>query len=310
MTLLSLIFALLLEQLKPVAFQQVVGNPVARYARWIEDWLNAGESRHGTIAWLIAVLPIVLVSLAIYWLLNSVHPILALLFNVLVLYLTMGFRQFSHFFTDIHLALKEGQLEEARRLIAEWRGRGAERLSSSEVSRLAIEQALLTSYRSVFAVVFWFVLLPGPSGAVLYRLAERLGREWGREGEHRAVEARGFGRFAAQALHVLDWLPTRLTAICFAVVGDFEDAIHCWRTQAMTWTDRSAGILLSSGAGALGVRLGQPVWESGEVTDRPVMGLGDEADVDFLQSAVGLIWRTLVVCLAILGLMWVAALVG
>ena len=46
-----------------------------------------------------------------------------------------------------------------------------------------------------------------------------------------------------------------------------------------------------SGAGALGVQLGRPVMESGEVTDRSELGLGDPADVDFMQSAVGLVWR-------------------
>ena len=85
-----------------------------------------------------------------------------------------------------------------------------------------------------------------------------------------------------------------MTALCFAIVGDFEDAIYCWRTQAKLWADESSGILLSSGAGALGVRLGMPVYESGEVTERPELGLGDDADVDFMQSTVGLVWRALV----------------
>lgn len=307
MTLISLILALLIEQARPIAFQKVIGNPLARYAQSIEDWLNAGESRHGTVAWTIAVVPPVLVAGGLYWLAWWINPLLALLLNVGVLYLTMGFRQFSHYFTDIHIALQAGDIDLARRLLGEWRGRNADRLSSGEVARLAIEQALLTSYRYVFAVVFWFVVLPGPAGAVLYRLTERLGREWGQRDPD---EARGFGRFACRALELLDWLPSRMTALCFAIVGNFEDAIHCWRVQSQHWPDRASGILLSSGAGALGVRLGLPVWELGEITDRPELGLGDDADVDFLQSTIGLVWRTLVMCLMLLALVWVASLVG
>jgi cobalamin biosynthesis protein CobD/CbiB len=57
--------------------------------------------------------------------------------------------------------------------------------------------------------------------------------------------------------------PARLTALSFAIVGDFEDAIYCWRTQAKTWAAEAggehAGIVLASGAGALGVLLGGSV---------------------------------------------------
>jgi cobalamin biosynthesis protein CobD/CbiB len=57
-------------------------------------------------------------------------------------------------------------------------------------------------------------------------------------------------------------MPIRVTAASFAVVGDFEGAAHCWRTQAVSWPEAGSGILLASGAGALGVRLGMPVHDS------------------------------------------------
>jgi adenosylcobinamide-phosphate synthase len=53
-----------------------------------------------------------------------------------------------------------------------------------------------------------------------------------------------------------------------------------------------------------------PVYESGEITERPELGLGDDADADFMQSAIGLVWRTLVLCLLLLALFWVATWVG
>jgi adenosylcobinamide-phosphate synthase len=40
------------------------------------------------------------------------------------------------------------------------------------------------------------------------------------------------------------------------------------------------------------------------------LGLGDEADADFMQSTIGLLWRTLVMCLLLLALLWVASWVG
>src|SRR6185436_16620291 len=144
--------------------------------------------------------------------------------------------------------------------------------SREEVIRLAIEEAIMASQRHVFAVLFWFIVLPHPCGAVLYRLAAYMARRWSGRGE--------FGRFAAHALYVLEWPAARLTAASFAVVGDFEDAVYCWRTQAAAWPDRNMGIVLAAGAGEL--------------------GLGEAADAPLLDSAVGLLWRALVLWVFVL----------
>ena len=94
----------------------------------------------------------------------------------------------------------------------------------------------------------------------------------------------------------------------FAVVGDFEDAAWCWRMQAPTWSDRNEGTLIAAGAGALGVRLGQPINEAGEIVERPEMGTGDEAEVEYLQSTVGLVRRTLILNVLVLLMLQVSRL--
>jgi len=310
MTLISIIIALVLEQLHALSVQRAVRDPVARLAGFLEDKFNDGGRSHGAIAWGLGVaMPAALLSI-IYAALMVFQPVLGFLLGIAVLYLTMGFRQFSHFFTGIHLALREGEIDEARRLLAEWRGRGGERLSSGEIARLAIEQALLASHRHVFAPLLWFAVL-GPAGALFYRLAHSFDELWGRRSE---LEFGEFGQFTRQAFSLIDWVPLRVTAAAFAVVGDFEDAVHCWRTQAVRWPEAGSGILLASGAGALGVRLGMPVHDSipeaGEVGDRPELGLGEDADPDFMQSTIGLVWRSLVLGLAVLALVWVSSWVG
>ena len=94
--------------------------------------------------------------------------------------------------------------------------------------------------------------------------------------------------FAAKAFEIIDWLPARATALSFAIAGNFEDAVYCWRAQAASWVDQNQGIILASGAGALGVCLGDPSEEAGGKHYRPELGVGEEADMDFLQSTVGL----------------------
>jgi adenosylcobinamide-phosphate synthase len=126
------------------------------------------------------------------------------------------------------VALRSGEIGQARQLLYQWRGIDAGRLSSGEVARLAIEEALVASHRHVFAPLILFALL-GPAGAVFYRLARHFAQVW----QDRTGSADDpFGEFSRRAFAVIDWLPVRMTAASFAIVGNFEDAVFCWRTQA------------------------------------------------------------------------------
>ena len=311
MALFSLIAVLLIEQLWPLSYRQMVHAPLTRLASFLEGRFNAGEASHGLIAWLIAVGGLVLLAAGVEFALDALNPLLAWLWTVVMLYLTMGFRQFSHYYTDIQFALRMGDLPQARKLLGEWRGCPADGLPSPEIARLAIEEALSASHRHVFGVLLCFVLLPGPCGAVLYRAAAFFADHWGQRSD---ADVARFGRFSRQAFAFIDWLPLRMTAAGFAVVGNFEDAIYCWRAQADKWPDShlgsGIGIVLASGAGALGVRLGVPVVAAGEISDRAEMGNGEEADVDFMQSAVGLVWRALLLWLLLLLLLGLASLIA
>jgi adenosylcobinamide-phosphate synthase len=301
MSVLAIIAALLLEQWRPLAERKSVAGALGGWASWLEHSFNGGERRHGIVAWLVAVLPPVLVTALLDFLLERTHVVLALAFNIAMLYLTLGFRQFSHYFTAIQLAVKSGDIERASAELDAWRGTSGAVRTREEVVRLAIEEALLASHRNVFGVLLWYVLL-GPAGAVLYRLAAYLAVRWKNLGS--------FGHFAWRAFYLLEWPAVRVTAAAFAVVGDFEDAVYCWRTQARSWPDPNAGVVLAAGAGAMGVRLGMPVQEIDGAVPRPELGIGEPADAAFLDSTVGLVWRALVVLVALLVILSVARLLG
>ncbi len=307
MSFLSLLAALLIEQAKPLNPRCSVFRWFAKYANNLGKHFNAGESRQGVIAWLLGVVPWVLGVALVFWFLASINVVLAWAWNVAVLYVTMGFRQFSHGYTAITEALRVGDIDAARKELADWRGEAADELSGTEIAKLAIEEGLIEAHRHVFGVMFWFILLPGPTGAVLYRLAALLHEKWGTPGEE---ELGRFGHFARQSFELIDWIPARLTAMSFAIAGDFEDALFCWRQQAQGWLNPQQGIVLAAGAGALGVRLGETIHQHGTVSFRPELGVGDEADVNYMASAVGLIWRSLVMWMLVIGLVTAAYYLG
>ncbi len=304
MSLFSLLAALLLEQVRPLSYGRWVEEPLSRLANFLEQRCNTGERHSGMIAWLFAVGVLMLVSAGVHFLLSDLSPLLGWLWTVLVLYAAMGLGQFGRHYSGIQQALRVGDVAQARKRLAEWRRCPADGLSSAQVARLAIEEALCVSHRHLFGVLACFLLLPGPAGAALYRVSAFLAGSWDQCGDD---ADRNFGSFARRTFAIIDWVPVRLTAASFAIVGNFEDAVDCWRAQADKWPADGLSIVVASGAGALGVQLGT---QASRAAERSAIGTGDEPDVDFMASTVGLVWRALVLWLLVLLLFGLASLVG
>ena len=92
---------------------------------------------------------------------------------------------------------------------------------------------------------------------------------------------------------------------CPSVVCDAPEAF-----QALAWARGAHGIILAGGGGALGVKLGDALHQDGTMRFRPELGLGEEADVDYMQSTVGLIWRALVLWMFLVLVVTVAHSLG
>ena len=302
MNFLALLGALMLSYYRPLGQSDWLMKVFAPCARVVEHSFNGGKNRHGVIAWLLVVLlPSLLVAIAYFFLLK-INSLLGVLLGVVVLYFTLRFSQFGQRSEQIATALRDDRIDEARTLLASWEGNlSTSSYSAAEIARSGIEITLRRAHQGMFAPILWFVLL-GPAGAMLYRLAHLLRQQW--------HEQTAFNHFTIAAFNWLDWLPARVTAGGFAIAGDFEDAVYCWRTQAAAWSDKALGIILASGAGALGVRLGDALPSQQIVEFRPELGLGDEADVDYLRSSVGLVWRVLVLMVGLLLLLTFANWLG
>lgn len=295
MAFFSMLAAVALEHVRPLRQPLPHYRAYARAIRQLEIKLDGGEYGHGVLAWGLAVVPLLLGVGLIAWLLDGIHPLLAWAWNIGVLYFTLGFKYYSDDAEAIARELRAGNIDSARTHMALWLGgrRGEDtEMSPDDIIRITIEQIFSASLRQMFGVLFWFVVLSGfgPVGAVLYRATSILSRRWN-EGE--------FSEFAGAAFHVINWVPARLTALTYAIAGDFEDAMYCWRTQATSWPDQEAGIVLAAGAGAMGVRLGMPLNVSSPVRERPELGLNQAPEPDHIDSAVSMVWRGLTIWLVV-----------
>lgn len=299
MIFFSILAALGLEHYWPLRQPLPHFQYFSQYASLLHEKLDGGEHSHGGIAWVAAVIPVVIIVWLAHAWLAGLSVLLGWAWGVAVLYLTMGLKYYSRIADDIAVKLRADDLPGAQKALQDWRSGDTSGFDAGQISAVTIEQLFSHSHRQTFGVLFWFCLL-GPTGAVLFRLASILSLRW-REASPE------FSRIAVGIFHALNWAPARLTALTYAVVGNFEDAIYCWRSQAHAWHEPEESIVLAAGAGAMGVKLGQPLKVLGQVSERLEIGVGEDPDAEHIESANSMIWRGLVLWLVLALLIMVAS---
>ena len=309
MIFFAILLAFLIEQARPLSIDNPVFALMRSWSRLVRRNLDTGQVAHGWLAWLLATLLPALLVAAVYWGLWRFSNVLAFAWLVAVLYVTLGFRQFSHHFTDIRQALEAGDDARARELLAQWLHVETATLPRTEVLRQVIEQAVLAAHRHVFGVlaafvVFWLLGL-GPAGPVFYRMAEYLSRSWRARPD--GTPSPAMQTAADQGWQWVDHLPARATALGFAVVGNFEESVASWRGEAPQFGRGSDGVVLAATSGAISVRL---VARDGASADPDPGSSRQDPQLAHLASAVGLVWRSVVLWMLLLALLTLARLPG
>lgn len=237
-----------------------------QHFQWLVTFTCWLQQRWGAAAWfngprgvLLAIAPgVVAIALLQYALASGsgfIVWLVTLAFSVLVLALCIGNRgadeQIGEYLHALEREDAEGAYLHVREIL-----QGREAAGPVEMNRLVIETLLVRNHERLLAILFWFVVL-GPVGAMLYRSTAQLK---GVLHSGRTFDA-GFIEAALRLQALLDWIPARVTALCYAVIGSFVDAIRRWRTAGPEWrvdlATGNRGVLLNSGLGSL--RVGDPL---------------------------------------------------
>lgn len=265
----------------------------------LERWLNKTQASIvcGALAWLLAVLPPVI---AVIWLMRIValHGFwMVALLHVLLLYFSIGLRSLRDHLLPIATALASQDFPLARALTARIVSRDTADASASDLAKAGVESLLENGNDAVFGTLFWFVVAGGP-GALLFRLTNTLDAMWG----YRTPRYLRFGRVAARIDDGLNWLPARLTALSYAVLGNTANALWCWRVQAPAWSSPNAGPVMAAGAGALGLALGGAARYDGIIESRPALGRGEPAAERDIARAWHLVLGTCALWISVIAL--------
>ena len=300
-TLIAVIVALALGHLAHALALSV--RQYGWFAQWMR-WLDARfpddgfwRSRYGIV---LALLPPLLALLLFQLALDGpVYGLPALLFGIVVLFYAWG---------PSDLDLDVDAIVEARDPVE--RHAAASRLwPSGEQASLdgpsLVGAVFRNAQRRWFGVLFWFLLL-GPAGALLYRLVAIAA-----EGNATHLLPADTVAGARGLLAVLDWPVAQLMTLSMALVGNFDAVFNAWNEGGGASFALDGGFLAAAARACVRSELADDADDANESgIPTPKLPSASVPDLPELRDAMSLVWRILLVWLAVLALFVVAGWVS
>ena len=284
-TLVAVVLALVLGHVAPTlvaAFR--------RYA-WYGAWLRwLGERSGGAGVWqarfgiALAIVPVLLVVTVLQWVLDSpLYGLPGLLFDIVVLVYAWGPRDLD---VDVEAVIDAHDAPTRRAAIARL---GLTGEAAALDGPALVEAVFVNAMQRWFGVLFWFLLL-GPVGAVLYRLSVLATQgEW-------ASTLPEENRLGARAVKTaLDWPVAQLMTLAMALVGNFDTVFTAWREAGGTRLRLDTGFLGYAARASVRCELAEEAEEYAEEGMVQAM-----RELPELRDAMSLVWRILLLWLALL----------
>ena len=206
-------------------------------------------------------------------------------------------------------ALKEGDIEKARKAVSMIVGRDTAVLDRDGIARAAVETVAENTSDGVIAP-FFFMAVFGPAGGFFYKAVNTMDSMVGYKNETYLL----FGRAAAKMDDAVNWLPARLsgmllTAAAWLLPGmDGKNAWRIFKRDRFNHASPNSAQGEAACAGALHLRLAGDAWYFGTLYKKPYIGDDDRPirpdDIkgvcSLMFGAQGLLMAGLVILLLLL----------
>jgi membrane protein required for beta-lactamase induction len=281
MTLIILLIGLALETFYGVFFKYRRFDWLISVFQWLEKQFSRFSFWDGVPGVLITLAVPMLSLVIIDYGLGELLVPLSFLFTTIVLVYSLGPDDINTQLDEYILACETGNTIQAQQLATDVIGKEIQ--DNEDQERVLIESVLIHAQQRLFAVIFWFIIL-GAFGALLYRLATELKNELA--GIHG-----GYADAIRDLHHILSWPSARLLALGFALSGSLMHAFEGWGSAEASSLEVNDSVIQASGLGAI-----QYEPQSLEFRDDDEVGF-------WIREVQGLINRTLIVWLSVLGVM-------
>ena len=285
MSLISVILALIAESFISSLAELRRFDFVFRYVSWLRSKLPTFSFQNGSVTLVIVIAGILFAVWLVSAMLGNVLGLFGFIFGIAVLIFMIGPRDLEEDVKNINTAFENKDYEGANFYVSNLAGRTISE-SPLQLAQTAKEEILLQANIRMLGVFFWFILL-GPVGAVLYRLSSLLKA-------NQQDEDDDFANASRDLYKIMNWLPARICVLSYAVAGNFVDTMSYWNGLSDLWLRDSEEFIVVSGVGALRYeqRMGRDEHD-------------DEPDISAIQHALSLVKRAVIVWVVLLGLLTV-----
>ncbi len=298
---LTMALALLLDWLFgwPDWLYARIGHPVTWVGRLItelERRLNRQDAprSHTIMVGAVSSLFVVAVCAALALVLQLMlsDGIAGLVMGAVLAWPLLAARSLHDHVADVQQPLAAGNVERARDAVSRIVGRDPAKLDEAGIARSAIESLAENTSDGVIAPLFWGVLF-GLPGIAAYKAANTLDSMIG----YRNDQFEAYGKFAARFDDVVNWIPARLTGLCFVLVS--TDRQHVWqvmRRDARLHRSPNAGWPEAAMAAGLNCRLSGPRIYAGQLEQHPWVNEGAaDPDAATIKRGLAMLKRSLLV---------------
>lgn len=286
MSLLSVIFALIAENFISSLSELRRFDFIFRYVSWLRSKLPTFSFQNGSVTLVIVIATVLFVVWLVSAMLGNVLGLFGFLFGIAILIFMIGPRDLEEDVKNVQIAFDNKDYDRANF--------HASNLANSPVSEFPMQLAqtvkesiLLQANIRMLGVFFWFILL-GPVGAVLFRLSCLLK-------DNQKDEKDDFAEASRDLYQIIIWLPARICVLSYAVAGNFVDTMSYWNGLSDLWLRDSEEFIVISGIGAL--RYDHRIDRNEQETDEP--------DIAGIHHAFSLVRRAVIVWVVLLGLLTV-----
>lgn len=309
-TLIAVVIALLLGHMaQSLAASVRHFDWFANWLRWLDTRFPEGSFWRGRWGIVIALVPPVLgVGLFQAALREPLYGLVGLVFAVAVLFYAWGPRDLD---LDVQ-AIVDAPDAVARRAAAArlWPEGATPALDGASLVEAVFRNALLRW----FGVLFWFLLL-GPMGALLYRLTALAA-----EGTAAASLPHETRTGARSLKTILDWPVAQLMTLSLALVGNFDTVLGAWREAGGATFRLDTRFLGAAARASVKCELAEEAADYADEANNADAGegglppapppLAPVGEMPELRDAMSLVWRILLVWLAVLALFVIAGWVN